>query len=138
MIRRPPRSTRTDTLFPYTTLFRSRIHVFPVAQAATRVLALLRGHGTPALRMAIHARALGGVGVPAFADRRDQQLALFGTQLLPGRQLRARVLLRKYAAAGQQQAGCKEDADRFHVVCYSEARATASADRKSTRLNSSH
>src|SRR3546814_11527667 len=24
MIRRPPRSTRTDTLFPYTTLFRSR------------------------------------------------------------------------------------------------------------------
>src|SRR3546814_12923785 len=31
MIRRPPRSTRTDTLFPYTTLFRSprrlRIHV---------------------------------------------------------------------------------------------------------------
>src|SRR3546814_13818723 len=26
MIRRPPRSTRTDTLFPYTTLFRSRSH----------------------------------------------------------------------------------------------------------------
>src|SRR3546814_1653419 len=25
MIRRPPRSTRTDTLFPYTTLFRSFI-----------------------------------------------------------------------------------------------------------------
>src|SRR3546814_14844959 len=25
MIRRPPRSTRTDTLFPYTTLFRSRL-----------------------------------------------------------------------------------------------------------------
>src|SRR3546814_9411913 len=33
MIRRPPRSTRTDTLFPYTTLFRS---VY---------LDLLRGHG---------------------------------------------------------------------------------------------
>src|SRR3546814_2904842 len=28
MIRRPPRSTRTDTLFPYTTLFRS-IHAAP-------------------------------------------------------------------------------------------------------------
>src|SRR3546814_6179298 len=29
MIRRPPRSTRTDTLFPYTTLFRSKdIDVF--------------------------------------------------------------------------------------------------------------
>src|SRR3546814_7134603 len=25
MIRRPPRSTRTDTLFPYTTLFRSTV-----------------------------------------------------------------------------------------------------------------
>src|SRR3546814_12871608 len=30
MIRRPPRSTRTDTLFPYTTLFRSLV-VFPHA-----------------------------------------------------------------------------------------------------------
>src|SRR3546814_9762393 len=35
MIRRPPRSTRTDTLFPYTTLFRSckrcDIEVFQIA-----------------------------------------------------------------------------------------------------------
>src|SRR3546814_9449986 len=28
MIRRPPRSTRTDTLFPYTTLFRSKSELF--------------------------------------------------------------------------------------------------------------
>src|SRR3546814_20294011 len=28
MIRRPPRSTRTDTLFPYTTLFRSLLRRF--------------------------------------------------------------------------------------------------------------
>src|SRR3546814_15293990 len=39
MIRRPPRSTRTDTLFPYTTLFRSvgvgaRVRVHGVGQAA--------------------------------------------------------------------------------------------------------
>src|SRR3546814_19177019 len=27
MIRRPPRSTRTDTLFPYTTLFRSDLPI---------------------------------------------------------------------------------------------------------------
>src|SRR3546814_9432190 len=27
MIRRPPRSTRTDTLFPYTTLFRSKSYI---------------------------------------------------------------------------------------------------------------
>src|SRR3546814_14018709 len=31
MIRRPPRSTRTDTLFPYTTLFRSARRVAPFA-----------------------------------------------------------------------------------------------------------
>src|SRR3546814_2952681 len=30
MIRRPPRSTRTDTLFPYTTLFRSMQRVVDV------------------------------------------------------------------------------------------------------------
>src|SRR3546814_11490830 len=31
MIRRPPRSTRTDTLFPYTTLFRSMVTLAMVA-----------------------------------------------------------------------------------------------------------
>src|SRR3546814_16203260 len=36
MIRRPPRSTRTDTLFPYTTLFRSRHHDRLGAQAPSR------------------------------------------------------------------------------------------------------
>src|SRR3546814_9394974 len=37
MIRRPPRSTRTDTLFPYTTLFRSSALILgaPAAMAAT-------------------------------------------------------------------------------------------------------
>src|SRR3546814_19978680 len=34
MIRRPPRSTRTDTLFPYTTLFRS----LPAQRAGTFLL----------------------------------------------------------------------------------------------------
>src|SRR3546814_15721045 len=34
MIRQPPRSTRTDTLFPYTTLFRSAYEV-PVVKGAT-------------------------------------------------------------------------------------------------------
>src|SRR3546814_4502913 len=34
MIRRPPRSTRTDTLFPYTTLFRSRFaHILCAGRA---------------------------------------------------------------------------------------------------------
>src|SRR3546814_4958437 len=35
MIRRPPRSTRTDTLFPYTTLFRSRSQPISAAQPAS-------------------------------------------------------------------------------------------------------
>src|SRR3546814_4249733 len=41
MIRRPPRSTRTDTLFPYTTLFRSS-HIAPhdrTHRASCRALA---------------------------------------------------------------------------------------------------
>src|SRR3546814_9462420 len=37
MIRRPPRSTRTDTLFPYTTLFRSYRAAGECAQAGQRV-----------------------------------------------------------------------------------------------------
>src|SRR3546814_7434544 len=36
MIRRPPRSTRTDTLFPYTTLFRSAIADNASRRAAIR------------------------------------------------------------------------------------------------------
>src|SRR3546814_20558777 len=40
MIRRPPRSTRTDTLFPYTTLFRA----LPEAIDETRLLLLEDGH----------------------------------------------------------------------------------------------
>src|SRR3546814_13173969 len=32
MIRRPPRSTRTDTLFPYTTLFRSGVGLIKVTE----------------------------------------------------------------------------------------------------------
>src|SRR3546814_1733020 len=37
MIRRPPRSTRTDTLFPYTTLFRSDRPVMHLVEQRRRV-----------------------------------------------------------------------------------------------------
>src|SRR3546814_3594924 len=49
MIRRPPRSTRTDTLFPYTTLFRSgcgcghRLRALTLALAADALGLHLRG-----------------------------------------------------------------------------------------------
>src|SRR3546814_15971278 len=36
MIRRPPRSTRTDTLFPYTTLFRSPVRLLSVGRAVEK------------------------------------------------------------------------------------------------------
>src|SRR3546814_5564628 len=42
MIRRPPLSTRTDTLFPYTTLFRS-LHARDVAEILSRNLQYLFG-----------------------------------------------------------------------------------------------
>src|SRR3546814_11565431 len=50
MIRRPPRSTRTDTLFPYTTLFRSAGDMAECGKARAGVLAgvalggIERGH----------------------------------------------------------------------------------------------
>src|SRR3546814_8123724 len=55
MIRRPPRSTRTDTLFPYTTLFRSRrersvadiCHVIPGRRPGAGVR--LHSAGSPTL-----------------------------------------------------------------------------------------
>src|SRR3546814_14925989 len=51
MIRRPPRSTRTDTLFPYTTLFRSdlaRMKPLVVDQAQVeRGLGLMKGEEAP-------------------------------------------------------------------------------------------
>src|SRR3546814_17331601 len=43
MIRRPPRSTRTDTLFPYTTLFRSRTPTRRAALQERARLGVLRG-----------------------------------------------------------------------------------------------
>src|SRR3546814_7784029 len=38
MIRRPPRSTRTDTLFPYTTLFRSALMISAPARCAASIV----------------------------------------------------------------------------------------------------
>src|SRR3546814_15040555 len=57
MIRRPPRSTRTDTLFPYTTLFRScsanpqRASQKPgSARAGLQMLFPVQGNATESLR----------------------------------------------------------------------------------------
>src|SRR3546814_16849383 len=48
MIRRPPRSTRTDTLFPYTTLFRSGWAMASAIRNDTRIAAGWIGDGSTA------------------------------------------------------------------------------------------
>src|SRR3546814_18489790 len=61
MIRRPPRSTRTDTLFPYTTLFRS-LKGWRVGQAVSSlVVAALTWAGLALLGVP----AAGGLGLIA-------------------------------------------------------------------------
>src|SRR3546814_17488992 len=54
MIRRPPRSTRTDTLFPYTTLFRSHFVTTRSCDACHRITAwtpiLAYAHVSPGYR----------------------------------------------------------------------------------------
>src|SRR3546814_17735375 len=57
MIRRPPRSTRTDTLFPYTTLFRSFLGTAPAEP-----------HQRPARPVEDRGRQAGTVG----GDRRSR------------------------------------------------------------------
>src|SRR3546814_7273321 len=59
MIRRPPRSTRTDTLFPYTTLFRSLYQIDPApyeAQVANARAALVRARSSIASTAALARR----------------------------------------------------------------------------------
>src|SRR3546814_6665553 len=70
MIRRPPRSTRTDTLFPYTTLFRS--------PAGRRVLR--RPHGLDGAHPALHGGRgpMGGGPVPGGAGSLDRPGAATG------------------------------------------------------------
>src|SRR3546814_18122302 len=52
MIRRPPRSTRTDTLFPYTTLFRSD---YAVGVSLRLPRLVVSSHGIAAQPLASHA-----------------------------------------------------------------------------------
>src|SRR3546814_8928344 len=55
MIRRPPRSTRTDTLFPYTTLFRSKrkgtIHVLVRKNSQKKLAQMIERMGWDARRI---------------------------------------------------------------------------------------
>src|SRR3546814_19253507 len=98
MIRRPPRSTRTDTLFPYTTLFRSRAPP-PVRKRRPWLFAgknLARLHFVrklqPALQVRLehlaHLRHAGGDGI----GRRRRTIRGHGGDLVDARAIAAAVV----------------------------------------------
>src|SRR3546814_19205880 len=67
MILRPPRSTRTDTLFPYTTLFRSAILPTLSAQFATQSTGNFSATLDWALRLMLVIGLPAAVGMVLFA-----------------------------------------------------------------------
>src|SRR3546814_13631208 len=93
MIRRPPRSTRTDTLFPYTTLFRSvafrvsgpdvdkvrelaaRVQDVMVATPSLRQVNADWGERAPSMHFVIDQDRLGAIGLTT-RDVSDQLQAL--------------------------------------------------------------
>src|SRR3546814_15122421 len=92
MIRRPPRSTRTDTLFPYTTLFRSIsdraptkvVLPAPKPPATTNFTARMRGfQSAPAGRSSCWTVIVSSRGSPGVAHARPEvELDLLGTGLV--------------------------------------------------------
>src|SRR3546814_12818834 len=80
MIRLPPRSTRTDTLFPYTTLFRSGARTHADAVQGGRRVRLVFIHGAAASGKLTVARELAALtGLPLFHNHLvvDALLAVF-------------------------------------------------------------
>src|SRR3546814_13280092 len=131
MIRRPPGTTRTDTLFPYTTLFRSNarigspLQLVPEAEAGHVMVDMDSMYG-PMSWLRLHAAGKQVIGLTT-AQRTQTDFRL-------GRPFDSHsfsVLLRDVASeAGVAVA----EAGETPVA----AAAVAEADRKSTRLNSSH
>src|SRR3546814_14056966 len=73
MIRRPPRSTRTDTLFPYTTLFRShpsqgagqhQFHCQPRTRSSRRAASLVEDEARDADAAGVEASARRSPAIP--------------------------------------------------------------------------
>src|SRR3546814_1435821 len=118
MHRQPPRSTRTDTLFPYTTLFRSD----PVPLRRGRRGTVLAG---PRLLSTVHFLEAGEAG----GEVGDEVVAM----LQPGMDAQGRAG-RVPAGRGAHGGGVGQDHEALEAA---PARADAE-DRQSTRLNSSH
>src|SRR3546814_20543317 len=134
MIRRPPRSTRTDTHFPYTTLFRSADSLEEFC--AERLVELATDRRAD-LVIDLGARRQSRTTLRSSSDsaRRGHD------DLIVGRDRDLRDLLVSTAAEAtepaleQEAAGARADAlDRRREAAVGALRA----DGKSTRLNSSH
>src|SRR3546814_16494684 len=101
MIRRPPRSTRTDTLFPYTTLFRSLSAAVGQRQVEEAVAALRhararafdhRRHRRRHPRSRRHLDGLADIAIAARPARGDDHLILLdrmGREIESERQIRS-------------------------------------------------
>src|SRR3546814_19314702 len=109
MLRRPPRSTRTDTLFPYTTLFRSVYDDLPepsVVQAIYRSDKLGRTHpGRPEFDGCLDPASIGKLE-PIGIARQNARLR----QHLDAQRLQARVRGMRYALGkGAENARLRSD-----------------------------
>src|SRR3546814_1690040 len=108
MIRRPPRSTRTDTLFPYTTLFRSRRVEVPGLKGRVDAGA---GH---ALAVEHHRRD--GFGGKTVSSALALQRAQVAGAAMAEAELRADVYFARRQSADQHGANERLRAHRHHAV----------------------
>src|SRR3546814_2474456 len=132
MLRRPPRSTRTDTLFPYTTLFRSRqVHVGEHGITADR-----RGEDTTQQRTARRPGQEALVRMPLC--RSDLSLGLHPILSNVSDREQVRIALRcvtREKAAFRQGSEAAREIQMLIVRQELIAKQQDSADRKSTRRN---
>src|SRR3546814_8816414 len=153
MLRRPPRSTRTDTLFPYTTLVRSlpsrsaRTGVSPVIRRGVLLLALAATAPAAAETIAITGGrivTMGPAGEIASGTLliRDGRIAAVGADVAVPPDATRIDASGKVVTPGLVAAGTALGLIEVRMVAATDDRGThkrdLSADRKSTRLNSSH
>src|SRR3546814_14375805 len=89
MIRRPPRSTRTDTLFPYTTLFRSQVAYLDLGGSGNETHAHLAADGRITIMFCAFDRSalilrIYGRGRPVLPQADDWDALADHFTLLPG------------------------------------------------------
>src|SRR3546814_9608110 len=135
MIRRPPRSTRTDTLFPYTTLFRSPVSALDVsiqAQVLNLLKDLQRDLGLTYIFIS-HNLAV----VDYIANRIAVMCRGRLVEVAPRAQL-FRTPVHPYTQALLAAVPEPSLDSRLYLTALMEGRASEPSDRKSNRLNSSH